>query len=75
MVALNTDCEEGNKTAMMEFEKEIENCTVDDHLKLVTLIANCPHVGKSLKASFGNCFIAQKNERANLSLLFTIRNG
>ena len=49
MVALNTDGVDGNKKAMMEFIKEIENSMVDDHLKLVTLIPDSPYIGKSVK--------------------------
>lgn len=74
MVALNTDCVDGNKKAMMESIKEIENSMVDDHLKLVTLIPDSPYIGKSVKASFINWFLALNNERTNLSFLFTLRN-
>ena len=74
MVALNTDSVDGNKKAMMEFIKEIENSMVDDHLKLVTLIPDSPYIGKSVKASFINWFLALNNERTNLSFLFTLRN-
>ena len=59
---------------MMKFKNEIGKSAVDDNLKFITLIEDCCHVGKSLKASFANWCLTLNNERANLGLLFTLRN-
>ena len=38
-----------------------------DHLKFVTFIADCSHVGKNYQSKFSNWFLALNNERENLS--------
>ena len=37
-------------------------------------LSDCPHVGKSFKASFANWFLKPGNERGNLTILRTLRN-
>ena len=59
---------------MIKFKNEIDKSAVDDNLKFITLIEDCCHVGKRLKASFANWCLTLNYERANLSLLFTLRN-
>lgn len=71
---LVADCETGNKGAFMLLRKSIEEGTIDAHLSLLTILPDCPHVGKSLKASFSNWWLKLCNERGNLGLLRTLRN-
>ena len=71
---LVVDCETGNKGAFMLIRKSIEEGTIDAHLSLLTILPDCPHVGKSLKASFSNWWLKLCNDRSNLGLLLTLRN-
>lgn len=41
---------------------------------VLTILPDCPHVGKSLKASFSNWWLKLCHERGNLGLLRTLRN-
>lgn len=68
------DCETGNKGAFILIRKSIEEGTIDAYLSLLTILPDCPHVGKSLKASFSNWWLKLCNERGNLGLLRTLRN-
>ena len=68
------DCETGNKRAFILIRKSIEEGTIDAYLSLLTILPDCPHVGKSLKASFSNWWLKLCNERGNLGLLRTLRN-
>ena len=72
MMVFTTDCEEGNKQAMQI--KSIEDGSTPADLSLLVPLPNCPHVGKSLKASFANWFLQLQNKRGNLSFLFTLGN-
>ena len=74
ILILTVDCEEGNKKAMSEILKELENGTRDPSLSLVIPIPDCVHVGKSLKAGFANWYLKLENERGNLAILKTLRN-
>lgn len=74
IVALTTDCEEGNKKAMLSIQQSIEEGTIDNDLALLDPLPDCPHVGKSLKASFANWYLKLGNERGNLAILRTLRN-
>ena len=51
-VALTTDCEEGNKQAMLSIKQALEDDSIGKELSLLVLLPDCPHVGKSLKGSF-----------------------
>lgn len=68
------DCETGNKGAFILIRKSIEEGTIDAYLSLLTILPDCPHVGKSLKASFSNWWLKLCNERGNLGLFRTLRN-
>lgn len=68
------DCETGNKGAFILIRKSIEEGTIDAYLSLLTILPDCPYVGKSLKASFSNWWLKLCNERGNLGLLRTLRN-
>lgn len=74
IVALTTDCEEGNKKAMLSIQKAVEDGTIDNDLALLVPLPDCPHIGKSLKASFANWFLKLGDERRNLAILRTLRN-
>ena len=74
IVAPTTDCEEGNKKAMLSIQRPIEHETLDSDLALLAPLPDCPHVGKSLKASFANWFLKRGNERGNRAILSTLRN-
>ncbi len=73
-VALTTDCEEGNKQAMLAMKKALDEKTIEEDLCLLVPLPDCPHVGKSLKASYSNWFLKLGNERGNLAILRTLRN-
>lgn len=68
------DCETGNKGAFILIRKSIEEGTIDAYLSLLTILPDCPYVGKSLKASFSNWWLKLCNERGNLGLLRTLTN-
>lgn len=74
IVALTTDCEEGNKQAMLAIKEALEDKTIDKDLYLLVPLPDCPHVGKSLKANYSNWFLKLGNERGNLAILRTLRN-
>ena len=38
MVVLTTDCEEGNKKALMGFKVKTENSKVGEHLKMLEIV-------------------------------------
>ena len=54
---LSTDCESFNKTAFEIIKSKIENGEIDPYLSLLSILPDCPHVGKSLKASFSNWWL------------------
>lgn len=68
------DCESGNKSAFDIIRERIEKESIDPYLSLLTVLPDCPHVGKSLKASFANWFLFGNGERMNIGLLRTLRN-
>ena len=74
VLVLWTDCESGNKPAFEIFKSKIENSEIDPYLSLLSILPDCPHVGKSLKASFSNWWLKCGHERSNLSQLRTLRN-
>lgn len=74
VLVLSTDCEQGNKSAFQIIKNKIENGQIDPYLSLLSILPDCPHVGKSMKASFSNWWLKCGNERCNLSQLRTLRN-
>ena len=74
VLVLTSDCEQGNKTAFKNIQAEIESNEVDPCLCLLSVLPDCPHVGKSLKASFSNWWLKCEDERAYLGLLRIRRN-
>ena len=71
--AVAGDCETGNKAAFGRIKNDIEAETINDNLALVAVMPDCPHVGKSLKASFTNWWLKLDSERGNIGLLRTLR--
>ena len=59
-MVLTSDCEEGNKQSMSMLRKEIEEVTIEPHLSLLSVLPDCPHVLKTCKASFSNCYLELK---------------
>ena len=72
VLVLSTHCESGNNTVFEIFKSTIENGEIDPYLSLLSILPDCPHVGKSLKASFSNWWLKCGDERSNLSQLRTL---
>ena len=62
-----------NKKAMSQIKEKIQNGTIDLEVSLLSVLPDCPHVGKCLKGSFANWFLQQENEHENLALIATLR--
>ena len=73
-LVLTADCEEGNKIAFEKIQSARKKEDINHNLSLLSVIPDCPHVGKSLKASFSNWFLKLGHERGNLSILWNLRN-
>ncbi len=69
-----TDCETGNKGAFEQIRSSIEKGEIDSSATLLTVLPDCPHVGKSFKDSFANWWLKLGSERGNIALLRTLRN-
>ena len=74
VLVLTSDCEQGNKTAFEALKAKIESEDIDPYLSLLSILPDCPHVGKSMKAAFSNWWLKCGNERANIALLRTLLN-
>ena len=48
VLVLTSDCEQGNKTAFINLQAEIESNEVDPCLSLLSILLDYPHVGKCL---------------------------
>ena len=73
-VLVTTDRESGNKNALESFSEEILDESIDRRLSALSVLPGAVHVGKSIKCSFCNWYLLLENERANLSILYTLRN-
>ena len=69
-----SNCEEGNKKALENFNQQIEQGTIEAELVLIVGLPDAIHVGKSLKCSFANWYILLKGQRSNLPFLRTLRD-
>lgn len=49
-------------------KKIIEEGTIDPDVSILTVLPDCPHVGKSVKASFCNWWLKLNNECGNIGL-------
>lgn len=58
-----SDCEEGNKKALKNINKQIREETIEPELALMVGLPDAIHVGKSLKCSFANWYILLKGQR------------
>ncbi len=74
MFVITADCETGNKSAFEIIRTSIEEGTIDPNVSTLTVIPDCLHVGKSVKASFCNWWLKLCDERGNIGLLRTLRN-
>ncbi|XP_063412869.1 uncharacterized protein LOC134695518 [Mytilus trossulus] len=71
---ITTDCESGNKAALQSIQQEIKEGTASPSISELSVLPDCVHVGKSVKCSFANWYLLLGNERANLSIIHTLRN-
>lgn len=69
-----SDCESGNKSAFEMLQEKLEAHTEEPELAVLSVLPDCPHVGKSIKAAFANWWLKCKGERINLALIRTLRN-
>ncbi len=74
LMVLCSDCEQGNKTAFETIKAKLEAGNEDPELTLLSILPDCPHVGKSIKAAFSNWWLKCRNEQINLALIRTLRN-
>jgi hypothetical protein len=56
-MVLCSDCEQGNKTAFETIKAKLEAGNEDPELALLSILPDCPHVGKSIKAAFSNWWL------------------
>ena len=61
--------ETGNKGTFEMIRKSIDDATIDPYLSLLSILPDCPHTGKSLKASLCNRWLKLNDERCNIGLL------
>ena len=71
---LCSDCESGNKAAFETPKERLQAGTEDPELGFLSVLPDCPNVGKSMKAAFSNWWLKCKGERINLALIRTLRN-
>lgn len=69
-----SDCESGNKTAFEIIKAKLDAGNEDPELAFLSILPDCPHVGKSMKAVFSNWWLKCRNERINLAAIRTLRN-
>ena len=68
---MTSDCDRGNKQVFLKMKEQISNGKIDPNLSL----PDCPHLGKSMKASFSNWVLKLDDERSYLSFLYPLRNS
>ena len=64
-----SDCETGNKTAFETIKAKLEEANEDPAQAFLSILPDCPHVGKSIKVAFSNWWLKCKDERINLGLV------
>ena len=74
ILAISSDCEEGNKKAMELLEQFQRDGTVNPQLEYCIYLPDAVHVGKSCKCSFSNLFCILVSSRLNLIVLHTLRD-
>ena len=62
------------KVPLKHVKKKLEADTEDPKLAFLSVLPDCPHVSKSMKAAFSNWWLRCKRERINLALIRTLRN-
>ena len=73
ILALSSDCDEGNKQAMKLLEQLQRDVSVDPHLELCVYLPEAVHVGKSCKCSLSNWFCLFDNSRLSFAVVHTLR--
>ena len=68
---MTSDCDGGNTQVFLKMKEQISNGKIDPNLSL----PDCPHLGKSMKASFSNWVLKLDDERSYLSFLYPLRNS
>jgi hypothetical protein len=61
------------QNALESFSEEILDESIDRRLSTLSVLPGAVHVGKSIKCSFWNWYLLLENERANLSILYTLK--
>ena len=69
---VTADCESGNKSTFEMMRTSIEEGTIDPNLSTLTVLPDCLHVGKSVKASFCNWWPKLNDQQGNIGLLQTL---
>ena len=72
---MTSDCEEGKRQMFLKMKEQISNEEIDPNLSLLSPLPDCPHLGKTMKASFTYWCLKMDDARSNLSFLFTLRNS
>jgi len=52
-----SDCKTGNKTAFKTIKAKLEAGTEHPELAFLSILPDCPHMGKSMKAAFSNWWL------------------
>ena len=73
ILALSSDCEEGNKKAMELLEQRQKDGSVDPQMEFCVYLPDAVHVGKSCKCSFSNWFCLLDGSRVSLAVVHTLR--
>jgi len=69
-----SDYKSGNKSAFEALKERLETGIEYPELAFLSVLPDCPHVGKSMKAAFENWWLKCKSESINLALIQTLRN-
>lgn len=62
IIVVCSDCETGNKTAFETIKGKLEEGNEYPELVFLSILPDCPHVGKSVKAAFSNWWLKCEDE-------------
>ena len=65
---------QATKQPFETLKAKLEADAVDPNLAFLSVLPDCPHVGKSIKSAFSNWWLKSRGEQINLALLRTLRN-
>lgn len=74
VLALSTDCEAGNKSALESIIEDRKNGSLQPQY-IFSCMPDAVHVGKSLKAGFANWMLMLGKERACLAIIQNLRDN